>query len=240
MTSTRSDPADTRMMGIVHSALRRDLVRALLVLGADPPPDDVRCVALADHLLWMMDFLHHHHSGEDEGLYPLVVSRNPEAAALVDDMDAEHTAIAPAMATVVDAARGYRDDAATRLQVVAALHGLHDVLLAHLEREEVEMMPVVAASITAADWHDWDHRVNVKPKGLRQLGMEGHWLIDNADRASRAKVVSLVPPVPRFILVRGFAGPYRRRRDRLWGGTPAVDVPSLTLELAPRWTDPQT
>lgn len=240
MTSTLDSPADTRMMGVVHSALRRDLVRALLVLEADPPPDDVRRVALADHLLWMMDFLHHHHSGEDEGLYPMVVAKNPEAADLVGAMDAEHGAIAPAMATVADAARVYRDDPGNRPQVVDALHGLHAVLLPHLEREEVEMMPVVAASITADDWHEWDQRVNVKPKGLRQLGMEGHWLIDNADPESRAKVVSLVPPVPRFVLLRGFAGPYRRRRDRLWGGTAALDVPALTLRLAPEWTDPQT
>jgi hypothetical protein len=32
-------PADTRMMGVVHSALRRDLVRARLVLESEPPPD---------------------------------------------------------------------------------------------------------------------------------------------------------------------------------------------------------
>jgi hypothetical protein len=96
-------------------------------------------------------------------------------------------------------------------------------------------MPVVAASVTAAEWHEWDQRTNVKPKGLRQLGMEGHWLIDGADADRRATVVALVPPVPRFVLLHGFAVPYRRRTNRLWRGTPAADVPLVTLDVAERW-----
>ncbi len=36
---TQSDrPADTRMMGIVHAALRRDLSRATAGLASTPPP----------------------------------------------------------------------------------------------------------------------------------------------------------------------------------------------------------
>ena len=235
MTTTSDGPADTQMMGVVHSALRRDLVRSLLVLRAEPPPDDVRRVAVADHLAWMMDFLHHHHRGEDDGLYPLVLSKNPEAASLVAAMDAEHSAISPAITRLEEAARAYRADGGSRSDLVAALEALNEVLLPHLEREEVEMMPVVSQSITAGDWADWDHRTNVKPKGPRQLGGEGHWLIDGADAESRARVVGLVPPVPRFVLLHAFAGSYRRRTDRLWGRTPAAEVPSLTLALAPRW-----
>ena len=235
MTTTTDGPADTQMMGVVHSALRRDLVRALMVLGAEPPPDDVRRSALADHLTWMMDFLHDHHRGEDDGLYPMVVAKNPDAALLVADMDAEHSTIAPAITRLEEAARAYRVDGATRPDLVAALGALNHVLLPHLEREEVEMMPVVSRSITAGEWAAWDHRTNIKPKGPRQLGNEGHWLIDGADTESRARVVGLVPPVPRFVLLHAFAGPYRRRSDRLWGGTPAAEVPALTLAVAPRW-----
>jgi hypothetical protein len=47
-------------------------------------PDHVRA---SGHVLWMMGFPHHHHSGEHAGLYPLVVRRNPDAAVLVEWMD---------------------------------------------------------------------------------------------------------------------------------------------------------
>jgi len=235
-TTTPDDPADTRMMGVVHSALRRDLVRLLIVIRSEPQPDDARRVAVADHLLWMMDFLHHHHRGEDDGLYPLVVSKNADAEPLVREMDAEHAAVAPAISSVEAAARAYRDSSDARPSVLEALDTLREVLLPHLEREEVEMMPVVSASISAAEWSAWDQATNVKPKGLRQLGMEGHWLIDGADAANRARVVGLVPPVPRFVLLHGFAPSYRRRTTRLWGGTRAADVPSLGLDVLAQWT----
>ena len=45
----KSAPADTRMMGIVHSALRRDLVRLRLVLGTPAAQEPKRRKALAEH-----------------------------------------------------------------------------------------------------------------------------------------------------------------------------------------------
>jgi len=78
------------MMGIVHSALRRDLVRARLVLAEPTPLTGERRTALADHVRWLMDFLHHHHTNEDEGLYPLVLEKNPAAGDLLAVMDAEN------------------------------------------------------------------------------------------------------------------------------------------------------
>jgi hypothetical protein len=237
MTDALQQPADTRMMGVVHSALRRDFVRTRLVVASLRPPDSRRRIAVAEHVVWMMDFLHHHHEGEDAGLYPLVVRKNPAAAELVKDMDAEHGLIAPAITALVTAADAYRrDTAGARDQLLGALEAMSTVLLPHLKREEVEMMPVVAASITMADWKAYDQETNIKSKGLLQLGVEGHWLIDGADAEGRACVVGLVPAVPRFILLHAFARSYRRRSARLWGGTEAADVPSLSLSLAPTWT----
>jgi hemerythrin-like domain-containing protein len=237
MNKDPEGPADTRMMGVVHSALRRDLVRTRMVLEGAPSPGPRRRVALADHVGWLMDFLHAHHRGEDDGLYPLVMAKNPQAAAMVAEMDAEHALISPAIRALEEAAAAYRADPADSGEhLLAALATMAAVLLPHLEREEVEMMPIVAASITVRDWEHFDQETNVKHKGLMALGMEGHWLIDGTDAESRSCVVGLVPPIPRFVLLHGFAGPYRRRRTALWGGTEADRVPSLSLALAGRWT----
>ena len=72
-------PADTAMMGIVHSALRRDLTRTSEAVSGSPPPGDDQRRAIAEHVAWMMDFLHRHHAGEDDGLWPLVRQRDPTA-----------------------------------------------------------------------------------------------------------------------------------------------------------------
>ncbi len=229
-------PADTQMMGIVHSALRRDLVRVGLVLGTPEAAQPARRTALAEHLLWMMSFLHAHHSGEDEGLYPLVVRRNPESAELVERMDADHESITPAMDDLVAAAQRHLDDATSPDSALQrAVDHLSEVLLPHLEREEQQMMPVVSASITEGEWRAWDEEFNLKPKKLNALALEGHWVLDGLDADARDHVEHLVPPVPRFILIKLLAGRYRRTRATLWNGTEALRVPSLPIEEARTW-----
>ena len=51
----------------------------------------------------------------------------------------------------------------------------------HLSREEDEMMPVVSRSITHAQWEAFNNTTFVKSKSQKDLGHEGHWLIDNLD-----------------------------------------------------------
>jgi hypothetical protein len=229
-------PCDTRMMGIVHSALRRDLVRTRMVLEAEAPLTDRRRIGLAQHVLWMMHFLHVHHEGEDIGLYPMVVRNDPSTRQLVEDMDGDHQRIDPAIAVLEEAARALRADVPGAYDgVLAAMSELDSVLLPHLEREEVEMMPVVSGCVTEREWSDWNQQVNVKPKPFLYLAEEGHWVLDNLDDESRALVVALVPPVPRFVLIRLLGGRYRRKRALLWGASRADEVPSLSLDLSGAW-----
>ena len=235
-TVAPDDPADTQMMGVMHSALRRDLVRVRMVLGTPAAAEPRRRQALAEHALWLMHVLHTHHSGEDEGLYPLVVSRNPDARDLVAQMDRDHAEIARSMTRLSDAAREHlADPRRTDDGLIEALDGLRDVLLPHLEREELEMMPVVSQSITEREWREWDEEFNLKPKGLFELAEQGHWVIDGLDASSRDHVEHLVPPVPRFILLKVLGGRYRRRRAALWDGTRAGDVPSLPIGADRGW-----
>jgi hemerythrin-like domain-containing protein len=200
-------PADTRMMGIVHDALRRDLNRAIRVLSKAPFPQAAQRSAIGEHISWMMQFLHAHHHGEDAGLWPLVQTRNPAAAPLLEAMEADHVRVAPLMDEADRAARGYASESSdeNRTGLRDALMRLSELLLPHLEREENEMMPLVSVSISAGEWRDIDQRYFVKPKSLAQLGLEGHWLLDGADAETREIIVREVPPIPRFVLVHGFA-----------------------------------
>ena len=218
MSSDTEQPADTRIMGIVHQALRRDLIRTQAALTATPPPSGDTRRAVAGHVVWMMQFLHHHHSGEDEGLYPLVRERSPGAADLLDQMHTDHQHIAPALAGVEAAAGDYLVGGADeRQRLLDALELLDATLLPHLLVEEQDVMPVVSATLTEAEWRGWDKTHNIKPKSFAELGFEGHWLIDDLDSEDRDLVTHLVPPVPRVILLKGFARAYRRHAARCWG-----------------------
>ncbi len=219
MSRDRSAPADTRMMGIVHDALRRDLRRAIGTLSTAPYPEGAQRRAIGGHMSWMMQFLHAHHEGEDAGLWPLVRTRNPRAVPLLDAMEADHGRVAPLVDASDRAARAYADESSdeARGALADALMRLSEALLPHLEREEQEMMPLVSVSISDAEWREVDQRYFVKPKSMTELGLEGHWLLDALDAERREIVVHEVPPIPRFVLVHGFARRYRRRAAACWG-----------------------
>lgn len=211
-------PADTRMMGIVHNALRRDLGRLHDALSSGRP-DAARRTALGAHATWLMDFLHEHHAGEDHGLYPLVLDKNPQARELLEVMDADHKRVIPAMDKFRDAAARWAESGGDveRVETLTALDELCAVLYPHLEREENEMMPVVADSITQRDWHQWDQKHNIKPKKLPRLAEEGNWLIDDLDPERRKIVEAEVPAIPRYIVLYGFGPGYRKRAALRWG-----------------------
>jgi Hemerythrin HHE cation binding domain len=219
-----TEPADTRMMGIVHDALRRDLLRVRDTVSMQPYPQGRQRRALGEHVVWLMEFLHSHHTSEDEGLWPLVRSKNPDAGDLLDSLEAEHGRIDPAAKALLAAGKRYAESPAddARVSLVAALDDLAAVLFPHLDREVDVAMPVVAATITRADWEAVDQQFNIKPKPMRQLAMEGHWLIDGIDPEGYDVVVHTVSAVPRFILLHGFGRAYRRRAQARWEPDPTA------------------
>jgi hemerythrin-like domain-containing protein len=221
MEPSPTGPADTAMMGIVHSALRRDLDRTAVALASAPPPGPQQREAIAEHVGWMMHFLHSHHAGEDDGLWPLVRMTDPATGDLLDRMDADHARISPAIDTLSAAGRRYARDSSdeARVALATSLAELREVLDPHLRAEEDEAMPVVEKTLTHAQWEAFNQEYYIKPKSKKQLGQEGHWLIDSIDPAGYDVVVGNVPPVPRFVLLKVFAKPYARGCKARWGAS---------------------
>lgn len=172
-----------------------------------------------------MAFLHRHHTSEDEGLWPLVRRCNPAAAPLLDSLEEDHARVAPAAEDFAAAGQAYAasEDDDSRRHLLGALDQLRTVLVPHLDREVAEGMPIVSASITRAEWQAWDQAYNIKARSFRELGLEGHWLLDGADAEGRHVLLQLVPPVPRFLVLHGFGWAYRRGARRRWrAGNPVL------------------
>ncbi|MBK6762842.1 MAG: hemerythrin domain-containing protein [Micrococcales bacterium] len=223
------------MMGIVHAALKSDLSRARDVLADDPPPRGRQRVALGEHVSWMLEFLHGHHSGEDQGVWPLVRDRSPGASELPDSMEADHARIAPAADAAAKAAAEYTATAtdAPRVALVGALDDLLAVLVPHLDREVAEAMPVVSASMSDREWKDIEQRYFLKSKSTKELAMEGHWMLEDIDPEGYDVVVHTVPPVLRFVLIYGFGPSYRRRAKVRW--SPDVALDESAARRVERW-----
>jgi hemerythrin-like domain-containing protein len=217
MKPESSARADTRIMAIAHSALRRDLARAADVLSRQPVPGDAQRVAVAQHVEAMMDFLQVHHNGEDAWLWPTMRRLNPAASEILDQMDTDHKDIAPHIAKVAAAAAAYGKSATGRKSLDAALNDLRSTLEPHLRRDEEQMMPIVATSLTRAQWDAWEQHYYIETKTKTQLGLEGHWLIDGGNREVYDHVVGKVNPVLRLVLLRVFGPKYRKQCRTRWG-----------------------
>jgi hemerythrin-like domain-containing protein len=236
-------PADTRIMGIVHRALRRDLERTRTALRQPIPPHDEQRRAIAEHVVWMMEFLHRHHENEDAGLYPVIRARSSEATALLDDMAADHRRVAVALEALSGAARRYGDDPDAAEALFDAVVELESILLPHLDREEADAMPLAAAHFSKSEWEQWDEEMNVGPLPKSELAKEGLWFLDGLGPDDAKVVTDLVPPVPRWFILNIVSRGERRATFRRWrlpehtdlrvplAGTTVVDVAATPQQV---------
>lgn len=148
-------PVDVKMMYVMHHAFRRDLVMFAAASAATPAGDADTWAALAERWRVFSTILHHHHSGEDAGLWPrLMQEASPEEQETLDAMEAEHAQIDPILAAC---ANGFErvtsaTDPAAAAFLAEQLAAARDTLLAHMGHEETEAMALVQKHLTQQDW----------------------------------------------------------------------------------------
>lgn len=144
---------DTSDMVAVHDALRRVLRTAPDVIGRIPAGDDDRVAVVASYFANALAFLHVHHEGEDELLWPKLLERveDPELVARIAAQHGDVTgALAESEATLATWAGS--PTAANGEALTAALGALDAVLSPHLAEEEAMILPLAAVHITPPEW----------------------------------------------------------------------------------------
>jgi hemerythrin-like domain-containing protein len=190
---TTPTPLDTHDMVLVHRVFRRELLLLpVLVRSASGDPARVRQVAA--HAAEMLGFLHHHHCGEDDLVWPRLRARVALEQELVDRMEAQHAAVA---ALTVEA-HGLLDawtpqGEADRGEALArVLTRLRAVLVEHLDEEERSVLPLVASCFRQAEWDELGERGFASVARSRRLVTLGH-ILEDADDAERAAFLAHVP-----------------------------------------------
>ena len=120
-----AQPIDVRDMAIVHRTFRNVYEESARLVRAAPTPSPARVTFLADHIDFGIAALHHHHEDEDELLYPKLIERVPEQAAMTEHVEHEHQLIKTALeeASAACAAWRERPSAETGEALAAALAG---------------------------------------------------------------------------------------------------------------------
>lgn len=217
-------PADTLTMTLFHAALRRDLARARFLLEAPHWLTPRRARRLGRLLLWDMNELRRHHEGEDHFLWPLLLSREPGSAAVLDAMEDEHHAIDDPLLDLEAASRGLVAGRTGPAEVLEALNVLEGPLLDHLAHEENEGMAIATRVLTHQEWKDFEERAwaagYTAAEALRFLA----WMCDGVDWDD-ATLRRVRMPVP---LWRVVAKPLSLIASvptaSVWAGTPAARI----------------
>jgi hypothetical protein len=197
---TMSAPAaltrpDTSDMVAVHRVFRDSLGVAPQLVGSVPGEDADRVAAVGGYYSDILAFLHAHHEGEDELLWPKLVARCPADAEVVRRIAGQHDAVTVALHTAKTALETWQaaptiDNAAT---LAAALITLAVGLGAHLDEEERVILPLAADHLTAEEWAE------LPAYGMQHFRGERIWLVlglvsEQLTDAQRADMQAHMPP----------------------------------------------
>lgn len=191
---------DTQDMEIVHRAFRRESRLLIELVTAVAPGDTARARVIADHFRDYRLGLKNHHEGEDELLWPPLLSRVDLEADIVLRMEAQHERVADTLARLDAAVPAWEAtaDADRRDTLVAALTEHRALLLEHLDDEEATLLPLAAEHITEKEWASLgDHMVASTPK-LTLLTLFG-LVLEDASAPERALLLSVLPAPVRGI-----------------------------------------
>ncbi|GAB3258045.1 hemerythrin domain-containing protein [Nocardioides dilutus] len=203
-TAAQPGPVDMTMMYVMHHAFRRDLATLAAAAAVTPATDRSAWVALADRWTLFSEALHHHHSGEDRGLWPrLLEVATPEEVEVLQAMEAEHEGIDPMLAACTAGFTRLREhaDEDARATLAVRLATARAQLADHLRHEETEAIAIIQRRLTAAEWQAID---------------EEHFRADLPLRTLLALVPWAVEGVPPEIRDGIFAEPGGRAHRLMW------------------------
>ena len=206
-------PIDPFMMYVLHHGFRRDLADFAATVPVTPIDDAGTWRALARRWTMFAHALHHHHTGEDLELWPLLLERcDSTEREVLEAMEAEHDEIDPLLE---ECAAGFarmaeHADAAGRAALAEALLRTEEVLGRHLAHEETDAIAIVQRRLTLPDWDAFEEKMS-RRAGLAETLRTCPLMAKGLDGADRDAVYARIPAILRLMIRLG--GPRFRRLD---------------------------
>ncbi len=144
----------TQEMIMIHRVFRREADQLRRYVGAVRKGDVTRARQLADVVREYIGGLHHHHSGEDELIWPLLHERARVHDDLVSLMEKQHEALDGTLTEIQRLLPRWEataeDEDRDALVAAFAEHGR--ILHQHLADEESLVMPLVEEHLSLPEW----------------------------------------------------------------------------------------
>ena len=198
MSAPGAAVVDTHEMVLIHRVIRREFDR-LPRLFRSAANDRARSKVIGAHAQEMLNFLHTHHTGEDELLFPLLRERAALDPELMDRMDTQHAQVNEAVKAVVAELPTWTTSADTAAgeRIATRIEATMQTLIAHLAEEEQKLLPIVSVTLTQSEWDALGkHGMNAIPV-TRRLVILGH-ITEETDDAERQRFMRVVPAPARL------------------------------------------
>ena len=197
---TAEGPHDQTGMYVMHHALRRDLSRFVAAVENTPISEQAVWTALEERWLRLADVLHHHHSAEDDELWPLLQQHAERAGAEEDlstlaDMEAEHERLDAALTAGREAfaAMSGHPCADHRNALEIRLSAAREALLEHLAHEERQALPMLQRTLSEQENRAFEKAVE-KRYPLRMVPFLLPWAMDEVPDEARDRLLETTPP----------------------------------------------
>ncbi|HJP74773.1 MAG TPA: hemerythrin domain-containing protein [Pseudonocardiaceae bacterium] len=194
------DKPDTHDMVVVHRIFRREIRQAADLVLQAPAGDLRRAAVIARHLDLLLEVLQHHHEAEDEYLWPLLLERATLRGDLVHRVEYQHDGIARGLAGIEILLPRWRRSAAASVagELSSALRLLSRALVEHMDEEEQQILPLVAETLTVAEWQRLGEIAYEKGQPSQRFTVLG-LLLAEASRAETAEFLGKIPAIARVL-----------------------------------------
>src|SRR5690606_2908406 len=152
VSAVTAAPARTEQMAVIHRVFRRGFPMCAGLVRRTSPGATERSEPVAAHLYFLLNGIHHHHTGEDENIWPLLSQRAAPQRELVKRMEAQHALVAERSQRVRSLLDGWRQSATDAEPLAVATDEFTAALIEHLDEEEANVVPLIRTHITAAEW----------------------------------------------------------------------------------------
>jgi hypothetical protein len=191
-------PADMTMMYVMHHAFRRDLGRFTGAVVATPLEDRATWQALAARWDRFFEILHHHHSAEDDLIWPYLMERaDADEQETLAAMEDEHSQIDPLLTAVAEgfaalAADQVPPDAEDkRAALEVRMAATRDLLARHLAHEETDAIAILQRHTTTESWQAIEQQIGKRKNPVPLRYMVG-WCAEDVPARQLDEVFAIV------------------------------------------------
>lgn len=202
MTTTIPDRPNTHQMVVGHRVFRREFRLLPELMREVEAGNTARSRVLAEHASDVTTALHVHHLSEDEVLWPRLLDRVSLHAELVHRMQQQHDQIGEYLERIRSLLPVWAETAAPRQrdELATTLADASVVVETHLDEEERQILPLVAAHLTIVEWDELAERMHASMPRARMLKFLG-MVLEEATPEEQRQMMSALPLPARMLWV---------------------------------------